>query len=166
VWTDRQAWDRRLREPTRAYEAFRRYRDAGPLRSLAPIAEHVGARASTVRTWSSRYEWAARAVAWDDEVHRLADQARLEAIRTMHDTHQRAARGAIAKALAALNSARPEDIPAYTAVRLLELGTRLEQETLTRSVEELQGVSRAVAAEDPWEAIVREFQDGGFGRIT
>jgi hypothetical protein len=112
----------------------------------------------SVQRWSSQWDWLARATAWDDETHLLDDRRRLEAIRTMHDTHQRAARAAIGKALAALAATAPEDIPASAAARLLELGTALERETLTVSVEALQGVARAEHEPDPWEAIARELQ--------
>lgn len=159
VVTERLAWERRERESARHYEAFRMYRDAGPMRRLEPIAEHYGVTLRAVQMWLKNHDWAARALAWDDECHAVEDRQRLESIRQMHDTHSRAAKAAIGKALAALAAIPPADLPAGAAVRLLEVGTRLERETLTTSVEELQGVARAVVpAEDPWEAIARELQ--------
>ena len=38
-------------------------------------------------------------------------------------------------------------------LRLLEIGTRLEREILTTSVEALQGAAPAPAGDDPWDAI-------------
>lgn len=157
--SERNPWDRRDGETGRAYAAFRLFRDAGPLRTLAAV---VGFRRRTVEDWSSTWDWHARATAWDDARHMLTDAARLEAIRTMHDTHQRAGRVAMSKALAALQAARPEEIPPYAAARLLELGARLERDTLLSSVEELQGVlpehlpGMSPPADDPWERISRE----------
>lgn len=157
--TERQPWDRRDGETGRAYAGFRRFRDVGPLRTLAVVTD---ANIRTVERWSHQWDWHARATAWDDAQHMLSDAGRLEAIRTMHDTHQRAGRAAMAKALAALQHARPEDIPAYAAARLLELGARLERDTLLTSVEELQGVmpehlpGMAPPSDDPWERISRE----------
>jgi len=159
VVSERSAWDRRDGETGRAYAAFRVFRDAGPLRTLAVVP---GVRRRTVEDWSSTWDWHARATAWDDATHHLDDQRRLDAIRTMHDTHQRAGRVAMAKALAALQQVKPEDIPAYAAARLLELGARLERETLLTSVEELQGVmpehlpGMGPPTDDPWERISRE----------
>lgn len=152
--TERAPWDRRKGEPNRSYLAFRAYRDLGPLRMLARVETDVGLR--TVERWSARWDWAARAVAWDDETHRLEDARRLEAIRTMHDQHQRAGRAAMTKALAALAVIDPADIGAAAAARLLEIGTRLERDILTTSVEQLQGVAPATAVDDPWDAIARE----------
>jgi hypothetical protein len=154
---ERLAWERRPKEPARAYDAFRRFREAGPLRNLRDIAEALQVSRRTIERWAQNNFWWERAVAWDDEVHQLDDRRRLEQLRTMHDLHQRAGRGVMQKALAALNELEPKDIPAYAAARLLELGARLERETLTTSVEDLQGIATSsVPADDPWEAIARE----------
>jgi hypothetical protein len=154
----RAPWDRRPGESSRAHAAFRQFRDLGPLRSLDVLVDdehaiHIG----TLRQWHKRHDWRDRAGAWDDETHRLDDTRRLEAIRGMHDRHQRAGRMAMAKALAALNEVRAEEIPPYAAARLLELGARLERDTLVVSVEQLQGLTPA-PAEDPWEAVARELE--------
>jgi hypothetical protein len=152
----RNPWDKRPRESAKAYEFFRRFRDLGPLRTFEPLVdpEH-SVSLQTIRTWSLRNDWKDRALAWDEEVHRAEDLSRLEAIRGMHDRHQRAGRLAQAKAIAALSEVQPEDIPPYAAARLLELGARLERDTLIVSVEELQGRTPA-APEDPWEQVARE----------
>lgn len=153
---ERHPWDRRPGETFRALEAFRRFRDLGPLRSLDVLVDpdqHITIR--TLHGWSRKHDWTDRAGAWDDEVHRLEDARRLESIRSMHDRHQRAGRFAVSKALAALANTPPEAIPPYAAARLLELGARLERDILVASVEELQGV-QPVAVEDPWDAVARE----------
>lgn len=135
---------------------FRRFRDLGPLRQLADLIDPAaGVRRATVHEWSRRHNWQDRAEAWDDASHRLDDARRLEAIRGMHDLHQRAGRLVLTKALSALSTVEAKDIPPYAAARLLELGARLERDTLIVSVEELQGIDKP-AAEDPWETIGRE----------
>lgn len=149
-------WDRRPGESPRGYQTFRRFRDLGPLRQLDHLVGD-GLELKTLRRWHHRFDWMDRARAWDDTVHRLEDQRRLEAIRGMHDRHQRAGRLAMNRALAALQGTAVEDIPPYAAARLLELGARLERDTLTISVEELQGLNPA-ADEDPWEQVERELQ--------
>jgi hypothetical protein len=152
----RQPWDRRENESARAYAAFRAFRDLGPVRRLADVVDFPHRQ---VQTWSRRNGWVDRALAWDDETHRLDDQRRLDAIRRMHNVHQRAARLAITRAIAALQRLDPAEIPAYAAARLLELGARLERDTLTVSVEELQGITALpLDGEDPWDRIARDFQ--------
>lgn len=152
----RDPWDRRPGESPRGYVYFRRYRDLGPLRQIDGLVDRqAGVKRTTLTEWARRHDWKDRAAAWDDHTHRLSDAARLEALRQMHDTHQKAGRAVLAKALAALASVDPADIPPYAAARLLELGARLERDTLVTSVEELQGVT-APPAEDPWDTIARE----------
>jgi hypothetical protein len=87
------------------------------------------------------------------------DNARLEALRSMHHNHQVAGRLALSKALAVLQALPLDHIPGGAAVRLLDVGTRLERETLTTSVAEMQGRPPSEPEiEDPWEVIAREFQ--------
>lgn len=154
----RQPWDRQANESPRAYAMFRRFRDLGPLRDLSMLVDvDGGVRKSTLLEWSGRNDWKDRASAWDDATHRLDDARRLEAIRGMHDLHQRAGRAILTKALSALSAVQPEEIPPYAAARLLELGARLERSTLVVSVEELQGV-QPPPEEDPWAAVARELE--------
>lgn len=126
------------------------------MRQFDPLVdEDNGIRRTTISEWSRRYDWKDRAGAWDDRTHRLADAQRLEAIRTLHDTHARAGRAIFTKALQALSAVGAEEIPPHTAARLLEIGARLERDTLVVSVEEMQGMTPP-PAEDPWETIARE----------
>ena len=151
-------WERQRRESSAAYEAFRAYRDLGPMRAVADVRlEDV--RSSTISNWAMRHHWRERARAWDDHAYREADALRLDALRNMHRTHQLAGRVAIAKALSALQGIEPADIAAGVAVRLLDVGTRLERSTLATSLAELQGVNVDVDDEqetDPWDVIARE----------
>lgn len=149
------AWDRRITETARAHHAFRVFRDLGALRRLDALPDVFNA--NSVRHWSKQHDWADRAAAWDDALHRAYDASRLDAIRTMHDTHARTGRMVMAKALAALANVKPDDIPPYVAGRLLELGARLERDTLTVSVEQLQGID-APPDDDPWEIVARELE--------
>src|SRR5689334_23245574 len=61
--SERPQWERIAGQSCNAYEAFRRYRDAGSHRSIA------GAR-SIERRWSSKWQWADRAGEWDSELYR------------------------------------------------------------------------------------------------
>lgn len=116
-----------------------------------------GIAKATATRLSAQWDWRARAVAWDDALHRAEDARRLEAIRQMHADHLRAGRAAVDKALEALATLDVADVSAAGAARLLELGTRLERATLTVSVEELQGAGSADAGVvDPWDRIANE----------
>jgi hypothetical protein len=155
-------WERQFREPTRAHHAFRLYRDCPPARrDIATVAEQIGLSVRRAREWAVQWEWRERATAWDDACHRIEDQERLEAIRSMHRSHRRAGRAAIEKAVQALGMMEPGEMPAGAIARLLELGAKLERSTLIVSVEELQGVElEDDEVDDPWERIAHELDPG------
>jgi hypothetical protein len=150
-------WERVPGERAVSYAAFRAFRDLGPTRRLDRVLPFTEASYDTVRHWSSRWAWWRRAEAWDSEQYREEDRERLEAIRVMHQNHQRAGRAAMRKGLEALQELPASHVPAGAAARLLELGARLERQTLIHSVEELQGVEEEDAArDDPWQRIADE----------
>jgi hypothetical protein len=70
------SWEQRQDEPTQAYELARIYFDLGPKRTLRTVAKQSKKSISTVAKWSTRYEWAARARAYDVYRLRLEDAAR------------------------------------------------------------------------------------------
>lgn len=120
-----EPWEKVPTETGRAYQAFRLFRDLGPTRRLADVQ---GYSHGTLRRWLTTHRWHERAQAWDLETYRLDDQRRLEQIRAMDETHQRAARALITAGLRAL-----QDLPALTphqAARFVDLGTRLERSAL------------------------------------
>lgn len=149
----RQPWDRRAGESARCYATFRRFRDLGPLRTFDDLVSSRLAR-STVAGWAARHGWRDRAEAWDAELHRAEDLARLEMIRDMHRDHVTIGRGVRDKAWAAIDALDPGQLDPAVAARLLALGAQLVRDTLTVSVEALQGVEHV--ADDPWEAVARE----------
>jgi hypothetical protein len=93
-------------ESAKAYESFRRYRDAGPGRSLA------GCR-SIERRWSWRWRWAERAGEWDSELWRRQDEATLAAAGSSRRALE------LVEPLAELDAGEPRE----TVLRQLERGT-------------------------------------------
>ena len=142
----------------RAYEAFRTFRDIGPLRTLDKLADVTEYKRQTIGRWSRTLDWIARAAAWDDEQHMIEDRERLEAIRSMHSNHRTAARAVQSYALQALQRLDISEASAADVARLLDLGTRLERLTLTTSVEQLQR-GEGIAIDDPWSRLARELSD-------
>jgi hypothetical protein len=157
---DAQPWDRMVGEPTKAYAAFRKFRDLPPSQrgGVATIGEAAGFSERRCRQLAIEWMWHERTEAWDDACHRIEDTERLDAIRQMHANHRRAGRAAMMKAVQALQALNPETMgPAHIA-RLMELGARLERNTLLSSVEELQGIEVEADddGDDPWERIAAE----------
>ena len=143
-------WEQLPEETSRAYEAFRRFRDLGSARSLRQLEGKAG----TLRKWSLRFRWPERARAWDTEQYRLEDARRLDDIRSMGQTHRQIARAMIAAGLRTLQE-QPALTP-HQAARLLDIGTRLERAALTG--EHLPVPAPLVDVEDlsPLERIARE----------
>lgn len=150
---ERQVWERQDGETPRAYDAFRRFRDAGPRRAVEPIADAAEVSLNTAKRWSARHLWHTRAEAWDDHCHRIEDEGRLDKLRKMHADHVKAGQIAILKAMQALAGMPANQIPAGAAARLLELGVRIERNTLTVTPEDLLGQIDGEAEVDPWDAI-------------
>jgi hypothetical protein len=155
---EQEPWDRLQGEPTKAYGAFRVYRDSNPVqRTVAATALQTGLSETTCKRYAAQWLWQPRADAWDDACHHTEDQERLEAIRQMHKVHRSAGRLAMGKAMQALQQLAPNDLNATQVARLLQLGAKLERDTLIVSVEELQGIEDIDDSDDdPWERISRE----------
>lgn len=66
-----EPWDRRNEESDEAFEAFHLYRDQGPSRSIASVAETLEKSEGLLYRWSSRHDWVDRAAGWDLEQDRI-----------------------------------------------------------------------------------------------
>jgi hypothetical protein len=149
-------WERLDGESPKAYAAFRMYRDDGVERTVQGVRERARVSERTINSWSSRFDWKRRALAWDDECARVEDDSRLENIREMYDLHRRVGKVAITKALQALQQLPPDRVPAGAACRLLEIGTRIERQTLSTTPEDFMGISDEPDVEDAFAALARE----------
>lgn len=85
-------WERRENESAKAFEAFELYRGLGPTqRTTRAVGKTCGKSASLIERWCTRFEWVARARAWDQsiavetEIKQRAERVRdLEAMRERH----------------------------------------------------------------------------------
>lgn len=143
-------WEQLPAETSRAYVAFRQFRDLGPARTQRAVA----GSAKTIEGWSRRYHWADRARAWDVETHRLEDARRLDSIRSMDEQHQQIARLMIAAGVRSLQG--DVELTPHQAARLLDIGTRLQRAALTG--EHLPPLAPVADTEElsPLERIARE----------
>ena len=90
-WMDeREFWEQLPGETPRAFAAFSFYRDMPPDRrgirkcALTYYDSRTAAKVGLWFRWSSKYNWVARAEAWDREQDRLRLHALREAIQEMH----------------------------------------------------------------------------------
>jgi hypothetical protein len=132
-----EQWERQVREPDKAWEAFQIYRDMGlGNRSqrkvhdqIYPERTHNVRQASEIANWSVRWRWMERIEAWErhldkertDEMVRAVEQDARQAIQ--------AYRLARSKGTLAINEIDPKDIRAIDAIKMVDmavLGLRRE----------------------------------------
>ncbi len=185
--TDRKPWDRLPGEGTRAYEAFLRYRDMPPgRRSIQRVSVECAKSTPLLKRWSARHDWVARALAWDEEGVRQADETHIELRRTALERHGALARETLAQVAQYLappetdpDTGRPLSEEAKEEWRLpldalrvvhpvLKVAVLVERLSLglptaitqdTREVE--QAVQDALEAQRQLVAVVRNYLDGG-----
>jgi hypothetical protein len=128
-------WDRQPDEPTRWFDRFERFRQAGARRTLlgcinAEREENGEKRYSSVPgSWtaaSEKWKWRERATAWDDyqrELARKEEQEELTRRRRVHIAQAQFVQGKAVERLKNLDAATltPRDVLAY-----LSEGVRLE----------------------------------------
>ena len=147
-----QPWERLDGETSRAYAAFRAFRDLGPTRVVGAVPD---CSANSLARWSRRHRWIERASAWDAETYRLEDAKRLEAAQAMNENHQRVARFLIAEGLRAIGEGQA--LTPHQAARYVDLGTRIERAVVLG--ERLNPVGGPVPVDEdlsPLERIARE----------
>lgn len=122
-----ELWERQPDENPKPFEAFCVYRDLGPGRSLAQVAEKLSKSEQLIRRWSSAYEWVKRAAAWDGEQDRIARVENLKAIKEMRKRHARIALKALQKVDAALDHIDPAEMGKSDVARLMSEASKLER---------------------------------------
>lgn len=83
----RKPWDRQDDETSEAFQAFAVYRDLGPTRSLTMAAPQAGYCRRQMKEFSRKYDWVARARAWDRRVDQARTRAVLSEVEKMHARH-------------------------------------------------------------------------------
>jgi hypothetical protein len=86
-----EEWERQEGESEESWEAFQRYRDQTPPRSIRNLSKEVGKGRSILGEWSKEHRWVARVAAWDREQDRVKRDASLKAQIEMGERHAREA---------------------------------------------------------------------------
>jgi hypothetical protein len=63
-------------ESSKAYAAYEVYRELGAERSIEKVSQKHTKSIPLLKSWSSKYQWVARAAEWDREQERLREEAR------------------------------------------------------------------------------------------
>jgi hypothetical protein len=153
-----EPWERWPRESDAAYSAFVIYRDLGSQRSLDAASTRYHARnqpasdrppdhrrknkkcSGQIRTWADRWDWRARAAAWDAEQDRQARQAMLQEILDMRKRHAQEAMMLQKAAMQRLQALDPQTLTQSQLLDYLVESTKMER--LSRGEPETVGEQR------------------------
>lgn len=134
-------WEQLPGESAKAYLGFCTYRDLGPDRCLDQAsrayhqpqgeqgdqAGHKPRASGTIRRWAQRWNWSARALAWDRELERVKRQEQLAAVQEMGERHAREAMMLQTKAVERLRQLRPEELKPHDTLAYLVEAAKLER---------------------------------------
>jgi hypothetical protein len=136
-------WEQLPGESSKAYAAFCLYRDQGPQRSIeaasrayhdrglqhgeAAHAQRKRRASGQIGRWAQRWNWSARARAWDEELERVRRQKQLEAVEEMAERHAKEALMLQNKAVERLRQLRPEELKPRDALTYLVEAAKLER---------------------------------------
>lgn len=120
-------WERQRGESRQAFEAFALYRDLGSDRSYAKVARELGKSLTLIQRWGSRWDWVARAAAWDREQDRIRRETQLEAIKKMNEQHALIASAFLQKLVERLRNTDPRELPAAVMPKWFETAVKVER---------------------------------------
>lgn len=127
---EKQPWDRQENEGTKAFEAFKAYRDMGVKRGIRRVPAVLG-RPDTYKPvlerWSVKYSWVKRAQAWDDFQDKVAQEAALTQIEEMKKRHIQQAVALQTKALQRLQSLNPKELSATNVIGFIAEAIKIER---------------------------------------
>jgi hypothetical protein len=83
----RKPFERAVSDTDRSWHAFTVYRDLGPRRTFAKVAEVLGQSPYTVSGYSRHHDWPERIEAFDLENDRVRREAQVEALEEMGERH-------------------------------------------------------------------------------
>jgi hypothetical protein len=125
-----QPWERLHGESAKAFEAFVRYRDMGPERSLAKVARELGKSTTIIERWSARDSWVQRVAAWEEEQDRIWRDQQVASRREVGRRQLRIANAMQAQLVQALTrldlaALSPRDLGYW-----LDISTRVQRQAL------------------------------------
>lgn len=161
-------------ESSKAFGAFVVYRNLGPERTLSAVARKIEKSNQLMGRWSKRYNWKARAAAWDAEADKRALELQVKEIAEMRDRHAGLA-GKIQKIvdheidliLQAINNgwltglSRKEVLAFAEFATKLERLTRGEPDSIVADAKAKEGKAKRESLRDAWgdPKLIKSLQD-------
>lgn len=141
-------WDPAPGEGPKPYEAFVRYRDQGPQRSLRVVGESLGKSSELIERWSRTYGWVARVGAYDLHVDQVRRQAAEAEIAKMSARYAAIAAATSSKIVERLRTLAPDELRAGDIGPLLRHSYEIESKA--RGVPDRLEISGSLASSNEW----------------
>jgi len=156
-----KAWERQKNETSKAYGYFVKYRDSLPeQRSMEHLRKNLGIKVSQTRLeqLSSKYNWVARAQAYDDYIERKKRQQNEKKILEMHERHAKIAMMLQNKLIQRMQELNPGELTARDIARWVDVAIKVERlsrgEPTEIGKQEVQGQVKQV--DDQQQNIIQE----------
>ena len=158
-----EPWERQSGESGQAYEAFAIYRDAGKSRTVSAVVKRLEKSRSLIDRWKARWDWEARATAYDNDIERKAKEQAVKDRKKMLDRHIKIAMQVQSKALKALDNHKNEKMTPKDIKEYIRMATDLERLSRTFSIEkqEEKETSKEMSLADAIMSAYQKRKDGG-----
>lgn len=120
-------WDRLPQESDQAWAAFREYRDLGLTRSVQRVADILARSTAHIFTYSSKYNWRHRVIAYEKHLDGQRLQVHEDAVRDMARRHAVAGEFIWRKAVKVIEQTPIDKISIREAVAMFRAGTPVER---------------------------------------
>lgn len=123
-------WERQDGETSKAFDAFRTFRDIGPTRTIGQACEILrgpGFGKDMFKTWSSKWKWTSRAAAWDEYLDEQRRKQMEHDMKKMNDRHRDIGKKMQMKAMEKLAVIETREIDAANMVRMMVEAVKIER---------------------------------------
>lgn len=125
---EQEPWEKTPWETPRAYDAFTKYRDMGPKRTVRGCGLQLGLK-HQCREWSAQHDWVNRAAAFDAAQDRALRTELAEQRTAMLKRHAQVGALLTQKAIERLRDLDVAKLSIRDAIALIETGSRLERQS-------------------------------------
>ena len=136
-----ELWEQQPGESPKAFYQFSVYRDMGPTRSHAKVAEKVGKSRAAINSMSRKHQWVARCEAYDRETDRKGRLELENGIIEMRQRHVQLAKVLLQKGLTALKNIPEDKLPPGVAVSMIKEAAALERLSRGEATERTEGTT-------------------------
>ena len=137
---DINPWDRLPEESSKAFEAFKVFRDLGLKRNQMKVNEILRGKEGrgAMGVWAMKFKWAARANAYDRHLDRMETEAKAEAVAEMAKRHASIASDFILKVSKRLLEIDPAKLNNDQIIKWFEKAAKIERLSRGESTENIK----------------------------